>query len=51
MSNLSIITIDKVEFDTAVATINQKVTVTVAVSEETGDTEIRYSGDLYAGET
>ena len=51
MSNLSIITIDKVEFDTAVATINQKITVTVAVSEEIGDTEIRYSGDLYAGET
>jgi len=50
MQNLSIVTIDKVEFDTAIATINQKVLVTVAVSEEIRDTEIRYSGDLFSNE-
>ena len=50
MQNLSIVTIDKVEFDAVIVTINQKVAVAVTVSEEDGDTEIRYSGDLFAGE-
>ena len=50
MQNLSIITIDKVEFDAAIVVINQKIVVTVAVSEEIGDTEIRYSGDLFSNE-
>ena len=47
---ISIITIDEVEFGTAVATINQKVAISVTISEFQGDTEIRYSGDLYSGE-
>lgn len=50
MTIISIITIDDVELETAIATINQKVAIAVTVSEIQGDTEIRYSGDLYSGE-
>lgn len=50
MNVISIITIDKVEFESTTAKINQKIVVTITVSEYEADTEIRYSGELYSGE-
>lgn len=50
MNVIQIITIDKIEFEATDVNINQKIKVAVTVSEIDGDTEIRYSGDLYSDE-